>query len=342
LTKSKLLDGNWAPPWPCLSRIAIRYQSIRYVPPTVETVETYARHWIEAIAPATRQSISVERYASILRAHIIPGLGEIPLQKLDPKAIDAFYGTRRARGLASHTIHHIHSVLKQILASAVKARKLSRSPIDDIETAPKPKRGTIEVLDEAELGQLLDHLRGHWLYMPVLIAAYTGMRRGEILGLRWQDFDPKRGTVEVTQAAESVGGKLRVKAPKTARSARTIKLPASLVAELERHRKVEIEKRLGLGIGGKPELVFTDPLAQMIKPDNLSLAFVNKVAEAGVPAITFHGLRHTHITALLKAGTPVIEPATRSHRSRSTPIRICSAARITTRRRSPRQCSAKC
>ena len=103
------------------------------------------------------------------------------------------------------------------------------------------------------------HLEGHWLYMPTLVAASTGMRRGEILGLRWQDMDMSKGTVQVTQAVEVVGGKIGVKLPKTERSARTIKIPTAVVVELERHRKEQLEQRLKLGLGGRPELVFTTP-----------------------------------------------------------------------------------
>jgi len=79
----------------------------RYVAPTVETVEIYARHWLENIAPASRAAITVERYQTLLRAHIIPGLGSIELQKLDGSVIDRFYATRREKGLASLTLHHI-------------------------------------------------------------------------------------------------------------------------------------------------------------------------------------------------------------------------------------------
>ena len=278
----------------------------RYVAPTIETVETYARHWLENIAPASRAAITVERYQTLLRAHIIPGLGSIELQKLDGSAIDRFYATRREKGLAPLTLHHIHSLLRQVLASAVKAKKLARSPIADIETAPKAKRrDKIEVLDEAELASLLDHLKGHWLYMPTLIAACTGLRRGEVLGLRWRDIDFVTRTLQVTQAVEFVGGKLGTKPPKTERSARTIKLPSSLAPELEQHRKEQLEHRLKIGLGGRPDLVFTTPLGKMVHPDSFSEAFVNKIAEIEIKPITFHGLRHTHITLLLRSGVPV-------------------------------------
>ncbi len=278
----------------------------RYVAPTAETVNSYATHWIENIAPASRAAITVERYQTLLRAHIIPGLGSTELQKLDGSAIDRFYATRREKGLASLTLHHIHSLLRQILASAVKAKKLARSPIADIETKPKAKRrDEIEVLDEAELTTLLNHLKGHWLYMPTLIAASTALRRGEVLGLRWRDIDFTKGTLQVAQAVECVGGKLGLKHPKTARSARTIQLPPSLAPELERHRKEQLEQRLKLGLGGRPDLVFTSPVGSMVHPDTLSEAFANKVAELDIKPITFHGLRHSHITLLLRSGVPV-------------------------------------
>jgi integrase len=136
-------------------------------------------------------------------------------------------------GLAPLTQHHIHSLLRQVLASAVKAKRITRSPISDIETKPKAKRrDKIEVMDEDELAMLLDHLKSHWLYVPTLVAASTGLRRGEVLGLRWRDIDFAKGTLQVTQAVELVGGKIGVKPPKTERSARTIKLPPSLAPEL--------------------------------------------------------------------------------------------------------------
>ena len=289
-----------------LAKQLTEFSEGRYVAPTVETIETYAKYWLENIAPAARAPITVERYATLIRAHIIPELGPVELQKLDGSAIDRFYASRRERGLASLTLHHIHSLLRQVLASAVKAKKLARSPIADIETAPKAKRrDKIEVLDEAELAALLDHLKGHWLYMPTLVAASTGMRRGEVLGLRWRDVDFAAGTLQVTQAVEVVGGKLGVKPPKTERSARTIKLPPSLAPELERHRKEQLEQRLKLGLGGRPDLVFTSALGKMLHPDSVSEAFVNKVAELEIKPITFHGLRHTHITLLLRSGVPV-------------------------------------
>jgi integrase len=265
---------------------------------------------LEHIAPADRSPLTVERYSSLIKAHIIPGLGTIELQALDGGAIDRFYahcrkeGRRHGGGLSSVTLHNVHRMLSQILSSAVKARRIARSPIDDVQTKPKPKRKKIEVLSEAELATLLRHLRGHWLYMPTLIAASTGLRRGEVLGLRWHDIDFTKGTLQVTQSVEVIGGEICLTEPKTDRSRRTLKLPASLLPELTRHRKEQAELRLRLGLG-KADLVFTSPEGAMLNPTVFSETFARQVRSAGVRATKFHGLRHLHISHLLKSGEPV-------------------------------------
>jgi len=164
------------------------------------------------------------------------------------------------------------------------------------------RRDEIVVLDEPELGALLTHLRGHWLYLPTLVASATGMRRGEVLGLRWQDVDMAKGTFQLVQQVEKFRGEIVIDALKTKRSRRTIKVP--VIAELERHRKEQLEQRLRLGIGGRPDLVFTSALGQPLDPEQFSDAFTGKAAQVK-PGLTFHCLRHTHITLLLRSGVPV-------------------------------------
>jgi integrase len=293
----------------------------RYVAPTVETVESYTRHWLAKIAPAERSPLTLERYTSIISAHIIPRLGPIPLQALDGKAIDGFYahcrkqGRRDGAGLASGTLQNVHRLLSQLLRSAVRTKTLARSPMDDVQTRPKPKRKKIDVLDQSELATLLAHLKGHWLYMPTLLAAYTGMRRGEVLGLRWRDIDFDKSTLQVAQTMEVIGGKVRVTSPKTDRSSRTINLPASLLPELTEHRKDQAALRLKLGLG-KPDLVFTSPDGKPIHPVAFCNAFTHKTRAAGLKT-KFHALRHLHITYLLKSGVPVHVVSARAGHSRA-------------------------
>ena len=285
----------------------------RHVNRSGETLESYAMHWLENIAPNDRCPATVERYRTLITAHIVPGLGGVTLQALDGPTLDRFYsrcrtqGRRDGKGLSPMTLRHVNALLSQVLKSAVMANLIAQSPIAKAQTKPKkPKRSKIEVLDESELVALLDHLRGHWLYMPVLIAAYTGLRRGEVLGLRWRDVDLLNGTLQVSQAVEVIGGELHITAPKTERSHRTITLPAALVPELARHRKEQSSQRLKLGLGkDRADLVFTNGEGKMIDPTVLSISFSRAVTAAGVKRITFHGLRHGHITYLLRAGVPV-------------------------------------
>ncbi len=174
-----------------------------------------------------------------------------------------------------------------------------------VQTAPKVRRPNMQVLDDSEIAALFAHLNGRSLYMPVLLAASTGMRRGEVLGLRWKDLNLDKATLQVAQVVELVGRKVSLKEPKTERSRRSIALPDRLVEELRAYRKDHASLCIKLGLG-KVDLVFPHwPDGKLINPSHFTKAFSRDVAAAKLPHITFHGLRHTHITHLLRAGVPV-------------------------------------
>src|SRR5262249_56073727 len=112
------------------------------------------------------------------------------------------------------------------------------------QTEPKAKPREVEVLSEEELGRLLEHLNGHWLYLPTLLAVHTGLRRGEVCGLRWKDVNASE--LHVAQAIGRIGNKIAVPTLNTTRSKRTIKLPTSLLVELAQHKKEQSTIRLSL------------------------------------------------------------------------------------------------
>jgi integrase len=244
----------------------------------------------------------LSQYECVIRTHILPALGPIELQKLDASAIDRLYTLCRKRGLSPVTLSNLHSVLKRILKSAVRAGKLASSPTDRIQTEPNAKPDEVGVITEEELARLLDHLKGHWLYLPTLLAVHTGLRRGEVCGLRWKDLNA--GELHVAQAIGRVGNKIGVTTLKTKRSKRTIRLPASLLVELAQHKKEQATIRLRLGLG-KTDLICTMPDGKPLHPVVLSHTFPQKAREAGLPPTTFHGLRHFHVSYLLKHGVPL-------------------------------------
>jgi len=284
-----------------------------FVEKSIATVTEYARHWLASIAPAKAAPKTLERYGEIVEKHIVPQIGKVPLQKLDGPRIDAFYAHLRENGradgkggLSAQTVQHIHRLLSQIMSSAVKARKLRQSPMEAVQTTPKVRREEIQVLDDAELAALLRNMKGRSIYMPVLMAASTGMRRGEVLALRWKDINLDRAMLQVAQVAEETRAGVTVKEPKTERSRRTIALPARLVEELRKHKKELAEHRLKLGLGkDEKDLAFPTWDGRMRTPRPFSKEFARAADAAELGHVTFHGLRHTHITHLLRSGVPV-------------------------------------
>ncbi len=168
---------------------------------------------------------------------------------------------------------------------------------------PKPEEVEIEILNDAELGTLLKSTCDTLWYPAILLAATTGMRRGEVLAVHWRDIDLDAAVLTVNQAVEETKAGLRAKPPKTKRSRRNITLPALTVEALRRHRVRQLEERLQLGLGRDHDgLVFTDLEGGLVRPRNLTKEFGRIVKRAGVRRVTFHGLRHTHITKLLVDG----------------------------------------
>ena len=174
---------------------------------------------------------------------------------------------------------------------------------------PKVEEREIEMLSTDQIAGVIAKLDGHTLLPIVSLALATGMRRGEILGLQWGDIDLDGGTLRVERAVEeteTLG--LRLKPPKTKRGRRNITLPPDAVTMLRTHKVKQMEFRLALGMG-KPEastLVFSDVDGEMLKPHTVSRAWRRVVVAKKLPAVTFHALRHTHASVLIRAGVDIL------------------------------------
>ena len=311
-----------------LTRLLGQRNEGSYVEPTKMTVAQYLNHWLEADIDRRVAARTAARHRGIVEKNIIPKLGPVPVRKLTAVHIEAFEAQlqregwvkarakqkvregeeapiQEKRGLSAQTVQHIHRTLSQALSHAVRLGVLFKNPARQVKP-PRPPSREIKILDKNEMTTLINAAKGVGLYVPVLVAVTTGMRRGELLALRWSDIDLRAGALTVNQSIERIKGRVEFKSPKTRTSRRTITLPAITVGALRKHYRVQLEERLKLGLGRDPRgLVFARPDGQPMDADTLSKAFRRLVASAKVTPITFHGLRHTHISHLLMEGVHV-------------------------------------
>ena len=183
---------------------------------------------------------TLERYREIVDRHLVPALGAIPLGKLQPVHVQAYYTQALATGrrdgtggLSAQTVVHHDRVLNVALKRARSLRLIASNPIEDV-SRPRVERHEIEALEPDEAAALLTAARGTRMFPIIFLALATGLRRGEVLGLRWSDVDLEGRRLTVAQSLEqTVAGGLKFKAPKTKRSRRTIALSLALVEELQ-------------------------------------------------------------------------------------------------------------
>ncbi len=284
---------------------------------------TLAEYLTERWLPIQKSRLRASTYDSYRRnidLHVIPTLGRRPLEKFTAEDLDLFYaalltegrkqpGTKpgqRASGLSSKTVRNIHVMLNKALADAARKGLVARNvaTLADPPSTKACRRGEIKAWEAYQLAAFLTAVRSHRLYPAFHLAAHTGMRRGEVLGLRWCDLDLDAARLSVRQALVSVAYELQLSGVKTDTGRRTIDLDAGTVDVLRVWRIERAEENGGNEPDGE-SLVFTKPDGSMIHPQTVSQLFDRKVARLDVPAISLHDLRHTHATLLLKAGVHV-------------------------------------
>ncbi|HVM08193.1 MAG TPA: site-specific integrase [Acidimicrobiales bacterium] len=271
---------------------------------------TVGEYLIDRWLPLQRTQLrpsTFDSYRRNLELHVVPRIGRLQLQKLRPDDLDALYvallaeGRKdRPGGLSPKSVRSVHLILHKALKDAVRKGLLTRN-VADAADAPRlgaARRPDVKAWAAPELRLFLDAMKTHQLYAAFHLAAFTGMRRGEVLGLRTNDLDLAQARLSVKQAVISVAYEVQVSDVKTGSARRTVDLDPTTVATLRSH----LRKRRATSADG---LVFSRPDGSPIHPDLFSQIFDRTVAKLTVPKISLHDLRHTHATLLLKAGVPV-------------------------------------
>jgi integrase len=285
-----------------LTELLGRVQHGTYVEPTKQTLGGFLGDWLEAVKIRVRPTTHA-MYESLLRLYAVPALGNAPLQRLTTAQLDGLYGGVLAKGLSPKSVRHLHATVRAALNDAVRWQLVPRNVALQA-TPPRPQPKEMHTWTVAELRAFLAQVEGDRLHAAYLLAATTGLRRGELLGLRWRDLDLGVGRLSITQTLVSVNYVPSFSAPKTARGRRSVALDPTTVSVLRAHRVAVLEERLALGLGAPTEdgPVFTDIEGGPLHPVQFSDRFDRLVREAGVPRIRFHDLRHTHATLSLQAG----------------------------------------
>jgi integrase len=238
-------------------------------------------------------------------------LGEVPLEKLTPMHLQSYYSrmlqsgkANGEGGLSPQTVLHHHRLLRQALSHAVRWNLRANNPADLVDP-PRVSKRKVEALDEEQMVALLNAAAGTPYATPVMLAVTTGMRRGEIFGLKWDDVDLDEKKIRVRRSLSQTSAGLAFKKPKNSSSERTIELAQLTVDALRAHRTKQNEQRLKLG-GAHDDsgLVVCRDDGKPWPPDSFSSAYSQWVRRAGFD-VSFHELRHTHASQLLKQGHPI-------------------------------------
>jgi integrase len=293
-----------------LSELVNQLDNGIFIKPDKTTLAEYLDKWLKDYALVNLSPRTVEGYEHIIKRHIIPVLGNIMLSQLKPEHLQKYYADKLKNGrldgegsLSAKTVRHHHVTIHDALQTAVKWGLLIRNPADAV-TPPKPQRHEMHTWNEEEINKFLEAAKQTEYYPIFYLALFTGMRRSEILALRWQDIDFVYSQIYISRSLHHLrDGSIIFRQPKTASSNRKIAVSQSVLSVLEEYH----EKQEGLHLlSGNPltddSLVFCHEDGSPLLPDTITHAWIKLVRKTGLRNIRLHDARHSHASLMLKLG----------------------------------------
>src|SRR5260221_61058 len=268
-------------------------------------LKQHCERWLAVHKTKIRHSTYLT-YRSAVDKHTLPAFGHLTLRRLRAQDLDAFYARKMEEGLSSSRIGAIHIVISMALQEAVRWRLIARNVSEDVSPPHDTHPHEMQTLSPEQAQKLLDAAKGYRLEALLTLALATGMRRGELLALRWQDIDFKNRSLSVQRSVSRFPGGHRVSEPKTASGKRSITLPPFVIEALQQQRIRQLETKLKAGPAWEEhDLVFCNIYGRFLNSASLYDLFTSLVKKAGLPHMRFHDLRHSAATILLAMNVPV-------------------------------------
>lgn len=273
------------------------------------TVAEWVRLWFETYSKPSIREQTAYYYNNYIEKHIVPGIGDIKLDKLTTIQIQQFYNKLKTsgrvqryehielkdKGLSNRFIRGVHGVLNSALEQAVRERLITTNPAEGCKL-PKIEKKEMKVLLPEQIGSYLQEANRRGLLPAYYLELTSGLRRGELLALLWTDLDAENMTISVTKQVNRINGELKVSQPKTSNSIRTIPIPKQavdlLILEHEKHPD-------------NPYMFPSPKTGTMYDPDSFRHTHEKILEAAGIEHIRFHDLRHTFATLSLQNGVDV-------------------------------------
>lgn len=322
-----------------LAKFVAEIEKGQYLEPSKLTLEDFSKRWLRDYAEVNLAPKTIARYKGMLDHHILPAMGHMKMPDIKPLHIIEFEnmlredGARRdgkKGGLSDSTILKYHRLLSSMLNDAVHWQVIKSNPVARVKP-PKADKPDIAYYNEEQTAAMLKALEQEPIKYRALVelALATGLRKGELMGLEWQDIDFSAGTLTVERASQYLPEKgVFTKKPKNVSSGRIISLPASTLSLLKRHKVEQNKERLKVGdLWQQSDRLFTTWDGKPMHPDTPYSWFREFQDKHGLPHISFHALRHTSATLLINEGLNVKALSARlGHAETSTTMNIYAKA----------------
>jgi integrase len=274
-----------------------------FMKPSKTTLAEYLERWLKDYVWPNLAPRTAEGYEHICRHHLRPALGSITLTQLKPEHLQRYYSDKLSGGLSAQTVRHHHTTLHKALQTAVEWGLLLRNSADAI-SPPRVQRAEMQTWSEDDIIVFLEATSKTPYFALFHTALFTGMRRSELLALRWRDVDLLLCQIYVSRSLHALrGGKVVFRAPKTAKGRRMIALSPSATSVLREHQDKQEVTRAMLGIPLKDDdPVFSDLEGKPLLPNTVTHAWIKLVRRTGIKPIRLHDARHTHASIMLKQG----------------------------------------